>query len=62
MYAAVAGCLDYPDFRFRVKKSQMPLHSELLFNALCDSGCPDWVSQPEWLAVEIALITLTSSL
>ena len=21
----------------------MPLHSELLFNALCDSGCPDWL-------------------
>ena len=21
----------------------MPLHSELLFNALCDSGCADWL-------------------
>ena len=43
MYVAVAGCLDYPNFRFRVKKTQMPLHSELLFNALCDSGCADWL-------------------
>ena len=40
---AVAGCLDYPDFLFRVKKTQMTLHSELLFNALCDSGCADWL-------------------
>ena len=43
MYVAVAGCLDYPDLKFRVKKPQMPLHSELLFNALCDCGCADWL-------------------
>ena len=43
MNVAVAGCLDYPDLKFRVKKPQMPLHSELLFNALCDSDCADWL-------------------
>ena len=39
---ALAGCLDYPDFKFRVK-THMPLQSELLFNALFNSGCADWL-------------------